>query len=199
MPSRRTFLAVTGTGVTLALTGCLRSLERVEGYIQSKSFSGVVARTSSRDQTDILSVSASFTPNDEPPDLTHLNREWAELFPVPRMPVVSDSLHDALTDQFDTVRYGVGTTSPEWADDGESVGSYNVATTRANFNRVQVHNKVTASSDGTSLTIHSVDGVWNFDATSSTLGGCATRQPDLDRTHRSDTRRWPGPGTSNTI
>jgi hypothetical protein len=38
----------------------------------------------------------------------------------------------------------------------------NVATTRTNFNRVQVHSRVTASSDGTYLTIHSVDWVWEF-------------------------------------
>jgi hypothetical protein len=30
------------------------------------------------------------------------------------------------------------------------------------FNRVQMHNRVTASSDGTTLTIHSVDGLLAF-------------------------------------
>jgi len=78
------------------------------------------------------------------------------------MPVVSDAVHRQLTGRFDMVRYVVGTTSPAWAENGESLGSFNMATTRANFNRVQVHDRVTASSDGSYLTIHSVDGIWEF-------------------------------------
>jgi hypothetical protein len=136
----------------------------VEGYIQLKSIVGLTRRSGDTEQTSILRVTASYEPNSAPQELGHLHENWADRFPVPRAPVVSDSLHSAFTDQFDTVRYVVGTTSPQWAEDGESLGSFNVATTRTNFNRVQVHNEVTVSSDGTFLTIHSVDGLWNFDS-----------------------------------
>lgn len=164
MPSRRTVLGTLGAGATFTIAGCLDSPGRVEGYIQLKSITGLTGRSGDTEQTSILRVTASYEPNRAPPELGHLEEDWADRFPVPRAPVVSDALHNAFTDQFDTVRYVVGTTSPKWAEDGESLGSFNVATTRTNFNRVQVHSKVTASSDGTFLTIHSVDGLWNFDS-----------------------------------
>jgi hypothetical protein len=161
MPSRRAFLTTVGTGVPLALAGCLNSPPRVEGYVQFKVINGQIEEQGRTTEIPIINVGASFE-NGTPRDLVHLNEEWADQFPSPRKPTVSDSLHDTLTQQFDSVRYVVGTTSPGWAEDDESVGSFNVATTRENFNRVQVHSRVTASSDGTSLTIHSVDGLWNF-------------------------------------
>lgn len=163
MPSRRAFLRTGGAGALLVLAGCLNSPQRVEGYIQFKRIDGLIEEPGQTTEISIINVDASYE-NDTPPDLVQLNEEWADEFPIPRMPTVSDSLHDTLTDQFDSVRYVVGTTSPGWAEDDESVGSFNVATTRENFNRVQVHSKVTASSDGTYLTIHSVDGLWNFDS-----------------------------------
>jgi hypothetical protein len=165
MPSRRTVLGAIGAGASVALAGCIDSNtpERVQGYVQFKSIAGVHDGDDVRETVTILRVDASFEPNDAPPEVWHVDDEWADWFPEPRMPVVGDELHAALTDRFDAVRYVVGTTSPGWADAGERVGSFNVATTRANFNRVQVHAAVTVSSDGTSLTIHSVDGVWEFD------------------------------------
>ncbi|ACV12172.1 conserved hypothetical protein [Halorhabdus utahensis DSM 12940] len=163
MPSRRTLLASIGAGVPLAFAGCLLDDGRVEAYVQFKSIGGVTESDGRRENVDILSVDASYEPNVAPPDV-HLHDAWADRFPEPRMPVVSDDLHTDLTDQFDSVRYVVGTTSPEWGDD-EPVGSFNVATTRENFNRVQVHTAITASSDGTYLTIHSVDGLWEFGST----------------------------------
>jgi hypothetical protein len=162
MPSRRAFLSTAGTGVSLALAGCLNATQRVEGYVQFKLIDGLVEDSGRTTEVPIINVDASYE-NDTPPNLVHLDEEWADQFPIPRMPTVSDSLHDALTEQFDAVRYVVGTTSPEWAEDDESVGSFNVATTRQNFNRVQVHTKITASSDGTYLSIHSVDGLWDFE------------------------------------
>ena len=162
MLSRRTLLSSVGTGAVVSLAGCLNSEDRVDAYIQCKSITGVIEEESYRESVSVINVDASYGPNREPPGLVHLNDDWANQFPVPRMPVVSDALHKQLTERFDTVRYVVGTTSPEWAKNGESLGSFNVATTRTNFNRVQVDSRVTASSDGTYLTIHSVDGVWEF-------------------------------------
>ena len=163
MPSRRAFLSTVGTSVSLALAGCLTSPQRVEGYVQFKVIDGLREGSGHTTEIPIINVDASYE-NGTPPDLVYLNEKWAGQFPIPRMPTVSDSLHRTLTERFDSVRYVVGTTSPGWAEDDESVGSFNVSTTRENFNRVQVHSKVTASSDGTDLTIHSVDGLWNFDS-----------------------------------
>ncbi|SEV98471.1 twin-arginine translocation signal domain-containing protein [Halobacterium jilantaiense] len=163
MPSRRTFLRAAGVGVPVALAGCLDSRERVEGYVQLKTIQARETESSESAYDTIIDIEATYE-NDTGPELTRLEEDWAAHFPVPRKPTVSDALHETLTDQFESVRYIVGVTSPGWADDGESVGSFNVATTRENFNRVQVHSAVTVSSDGTSLTVHSVDGVWDFDA-----------------------------------
>jgi len=163
MPSRRAFLSTVGTSVSLALAGCLSSPQRVEGYVQFKVIDGLREGSGHTTEIPIINVAASYA-NDTPPDLVYLDEQWADQFPIPRMPTVSDPLHRTLTERFDSVRYVVGTTSPGWAEDDESVGSFNVSTTRENFNRVQVHSKVTASSDGTYLTIHSVDGLWDFDS-----------------------------------
>lgn len=163
MPSRRTVLGAVGTGVALSLSGCTGTADRVEGYVQLKVIDGLLKEPGRTEEVPILTVHASHE-NGEPPELVHLNEQWADRLPVPRKPVVSDGLHDAFTDRFDAVRYVVGTTSPGWADDSERLGSFNVATTRENFNRVQVHTEVTASSDGSYLTIHSVDGLWEFDS-----------------------------------
>lgn len=162
-PSRRTFLRVAGTSVPLALAGCLGTARRVEGYVQFKVIDGVVEEPGRRATVPILGVDASYE-NGTPPELGHLDEEWAEWFSNPRRPVVSDALHEAFTEAFDAMRYVVGTTSPAWAADDEALGSFNVATTRETFNRVQVHDRVIASSDGTYLTIHSVDGQWDFDS-----------------------------------
>lgn len=162
MPSRRSLLSTVGTGAVASLAGYLNSEERVDAYIQCKSITGVIEGETQCEEVNIIDVDASYDPNGEPPGLVHLNDDWADRFPVPRMPVVSDALHRQLTKRFDTVHYVIGTTSPEWGKNGESLSSFNVATTQANFNRVQVYNRVTASSDGTYLTIHSVDGVWEF-------------------------------------
>lgn len=164
MPSRRTFLSTVGTAGALTLAGCLDSAKHVEGYVQLKGIDGLREEPGRIVEVPVIKVFASHE-NDAPPDLVHLDEEWADRFPIPRKPVVSDASHDALIDRFDSVRYVVGITSPEWSEGDESLGSFNVATTRENFNRVQVHTEVTASSDGTYLTIHSVDGLWNFDST----------------------------------
>ncbi|ELZ96943.1 hypothetical protein C440_04178 [Haloferax mucosum ATCC BAA-1512] len=161
MPSRRTVLGAVGVGLASGVAGCLSGSQRVSGYIQYKSIAGVIERSNRRREESIISVDASYEPSESPPDVS-LDDEWADYFPAPRMPVVPESLDADLRNEFDSVRYVVGVTSPEWADEGESVGSFNVATSRENFNRVQVHTEVTASSDGTYLTIHSVDGLWEF-------------------------------------
>jgi hypothetical protein len=166
MVSRRPLLrgiAATGTAGLAGLAGCSAFAPGVEGYVQLKSIAGVTDEDGTRSEEVVLRVSLASPPGDGPPRLGQRREEWVARFENPREPVVSDALHDDLGRTYDDVRYVVGVCSPEWADDDESIGCFNVATTRENYNRVQVHQAVRASSDGTSLTIHAVDGQWTFD------------------------------------
>lgn len=135
-----------------------------EGYVQLKSIEGRYSEDGTRAEESVIRVTLSSPPGADSPELTFLDDEWADRFDAPREPVVPDALHDDLSRVYEKVRYVVGVCSPSWATTGESAGCYNVATTRENFNDVQVHDRVTASSDGTSLTIHSTDGTWTFDS-----------------------------------
>lgn len=163
MPSRRTLLrAVPGTVALAGAAGCSALEPGVDGYVQLKAINGVTSASGTRSEETLLRVQLSSPPGDGPPQVVHENEEWSDRFANPREPVVLDALHQDLQDAYDEMRYIVGVCSPEWADDDEEIGCYNVATTRGNFNRVQVHQAVRASSDGTSLTIHAVDGDWSF-------------------------------------
>lgn len=164
MVSRRTLLHAGSVAASGVLAGCSVPGLGVSGYVQLKSIGARAQRDGRQVERSILRVTLSSPPGAEPPELTYLHDEWADRFDTPREPVVSDAFHDELIQAYDTVRYVVGVCSPAWAGNRESVGCYNVSTTRANFNRVQVHNRVRASSDGTYLSIHSVDGTWTFEA-----------------------------------
>lgn len=164
MPSRRALLRTGGAVVGTALAGC-GSLRGVEGYVQLKSIQGRATEDGRQFEESVLRVTLSSPPGEKPPEVTFFKDTWRDQFETPRRPTVSKSLHDDLRREYDTVRYVVGVCSPAWADDDESEGCYNVATTRENFNAVQVHDRVRVSSNGTYLTIHSVDGQWTFDST----------------------------------
>lgn len=165
MPSRRQFLAGGSTLYVTGLAGCSLFDQGKDEYVQLKSVEAREPDGTQQTERAIIRVTLSTPPGEDPPELSHLDEEWADRFDTPRTPIVTDALHEDLTRAYDTIRYVVGICSQSWADDGESVGCYNVSTTRENFNRVQVHDQVTASSDGTSLTIHSVDGSWTFEDT----------------------------------
>lgn len=165
MPSRRQILAVGSTICAAGLAGCSLLDRGKDGYVQLKSVQTWETDGSQQIERAIIRVTLSTPPGEDTPKLTHLDDEWADRFDTPRTPVVSDTLHEDLTRAYDTIKYVVGVCSPAWADDEKSVGCYNISTTRENFNRVQVHDQVTASSDGTHLTIHSVDESWDFGET----------------------------------
>lgn len=164
MPSKRALLRAGGAVVGTVLAGC-ESLRGVEGYVQLKSIQGRGTRDGRQFEESILRVTLSSPPGEAPPELTFVEDAWVNRFETPRKPTVSESLHNDLDRKYDTVRYVVGVCTPAWADNDESEGCYNVATTRQNFNAVQVHERVRASSDGTYLTIHSMDRQWTFDST----------------------------------
>lgn len=165
MPSRRNLLR-TASGATCGLLAGCPSLDRGdEGYVQLKSIQVRYSEDGRRVDESILRVTLSSPPGAEQPELNELDGEWADRFETPHEPVVPDVLHADLSRAYETVRYVVGVCCPAWADDEEeSVGCYNVATTRENFNRVQVHDRVRASSNGTYLTIHSREGTWSFES-----------------------------------
>ena len=163
MPSRRALLHATSVAAAGLLAGCGALQRGVDGYVQLKSIAGRYTEDGTRYEESLLRVGLSSPPGGSP-DVRRRSDEWADRFDDPAEPTVGEPLHADLRQAYEEVRYVVGVCSSEWSDDGESVGCYNVATTRENFNRVQVHDRVRASSDGTSLSIHSVDGTWEFEA-----------------------------------
>lgn len=162
MPSRRSLIQTASVVAGGAFAGCTSLSPGVDGYVQLKSVQGRYSKNGQRSEESIIRVTLSSPSGAGPPELTFLSDEWKDRFDTPHEPMVSDGLHADLSQAYDSVRYVVGVCSPEWANDEESEGCYNVATTRENFNRVQVHDRVRASSDGTYLSIHSVDGQWTF-------------------------------------
>lgn len=164
MPSRRTLLRSAGVAAAGALAGCNALRPGAEGYVQLKSIEGRYEEDGVRKGDRVLDVELSSPPGEKPPELDGPTEEWERYFETPREPTVSGTLHDELRRSYEEVRYVVGVCTPKWAGDDEDVGCYNVATTRETFNRAQVHDRVRASSDGSSLTIHSVDGRWPFDS-----------------------------------
>ena len=165
MPSRRDLLVTTGTVAGGALAGCTLFERGVPGYVQLKSVNGRDRSDGRRYEESILRVGLSSPPGEGPPEVRFARDEWASRFDDVQEPVVTDTLHTDLQRAYESIRYVVGVCSPEWADDNERSGCFNVATSRENFNRVQVHDRVRASSDGMSLSIHSVDGQWTVERT----------------------------------
>jgi len=165
VPSRRALLrAATGgaAGAVAGLAGCLGP-DRVSGYVQLKAVVGVVVEDGVRADRTVLRVSLGSPPGGAPPDVDFRMDRWADAFASPRRPVVGPELADRLRRAYEQVRYVVGVCSPAWADDGEPVGCVNADVAREAFDRVQVHDEVTASWDGSTLRIHDVDGTWTFE------------------------------------
>ena len=162
MPSRRTLLRSLSVAAG-SLAGCSTLDRGVNGYVQLKS---IEARggTDNRSFETIIRVMLSSPPGKSQPEVTHFNDEWVYWFETPHEPVVSDGLSEDLSQAYTTVKYVIGVCSPSWGDSGESVGCTNDTTSRTDFNRVQVHDRVRASTDGSSLSIHSVDGNWTFES-----------------------------------
>ena len=161
MPSRRTLLRTISVAAGSVYAGCSSLDPGVDGYVQLKS---IEAREGNDAFETVLRVVLSSPPGASQPDLTHHQDEWVNRFDTPHEPVVSDALHDDLTQAYDTVKYVVGVCSPSWADSGESVGCRNESMSREDFNGVQVHDRVRASTDGRTLSIHSVEGSWTFES-----------------------------------
>ncbi|HMB50843.1 MAG TPA: hypothetical protein VKM69_09290 [Natronoarchaeum rubrum] len=164
MPSRRTLLRSASVAGVGALAGCNALRPGAEGYVQLKTVEGMYGENGVWKSDTVIDVELSSPPGEKPPELEGPFGEWDRYFDTPRQPVVSESLHEELRLSYEKVRYVVGVCTPKWADGSDDIGCYNVATTRETFNAAQVHDRVRASSDGSSMTIHSTDGEWSFDS-----------------------------------
>ncbi len=115
-----------GAATAVGLAGCSVLDRGVEGYVQLKSIFGIDADNEDGSDEYVVSVRLAGSPDSEPPELTQHDDRWVERFDDPRRPVVSDALHADLEREYDDLQYLVGVCSPAWADDGESIGCYNV-------------------------------------------------------------------------
>jgi len=163
MPSRRTVVGSLGA-VALGGLGAWFWLTPATGYVQEKS---IEARYRDGDQLhseSIITVTLGSPPGAGAPRLTWLHDDWQDQFDSPTTPVVSEPLHRKFQQAYESVRYVVGVCSPSWGEEEQAAGCHNASTSREDFNRVQVHDRVTASQTDAGISIHDVEGTWSFDA-----------------------------------
>jgi len=164
MPSRRTLIASLG-GAALSGVGAWFWLTPASatGYVQEKSIEARYREDSQLHSESIMTVTLSNPPGSARPQLNWLHDDWQEQFDSPTSPTVSEALHQELQQAYEDIRYVVGVCTPAWGNEQQETGCYNAPTSREEFNRVQVHDRVTASRTDTGLSIHTVDGTWSFD------------------------------------
>ncbi|ELZ95843.1 hypothetical protein C440_06122 [Haloferax mucosum ATCC BAA-1512] len=162
MPSRRTILGALGATAVSSVVG-YRWLNRVTGYVQEKSVEVRYREDDRWHGESVITVALNLSAESDQPDLHWLHDDWEDRFETPHTPVVSDTLHEDLQREYETVRYVVGVCSPEWETDEDRIGCRNANVSRADFNRVQAHDRVKASYDSLGLSIHDVEGTWSFD------------------------------------
>jgi hypothetical protein len=159
MPSRRTVLGTLGTVAVGGFAG-YTWLNRATGYVQEKSIEVTYREDNQWYAESVITVSLGNPAGVGEPELHWLHDDWEGRFETPNTPAVSDALHEDLQREYEEVRYVVGVCSPEWKTDDSGIGCRNANATREDFNRVQVHDRVTASYDSPTLSIHDVDGTW---------------------------------------
>ena len=162
MPSRRTIIGSFG-GAALSGLGAWWWLTPATGYVQEKSIEARYRADNQLHSESVITVTLSRPPGSDSPQLNWLHDDWRGQFESPTTPVVSETLHQELQQAYEDVRYVVGVCSPSWGEEEQAAGCYNASASRADFNRVQVHDRVTASKTDAGISIHSVKGTWSFD------------------------------------
>ncbi|CAJ52218.1 hypothetical protein [Haloquadratum walsbyi] len=164
MPSRRSIIASLGA-LTLSGFGAWFWLtsESASGYVQEKSIEARYREENQLHSESIITVTLSNPPGSAPPQLSWLHDDWQNQFDSPTSPVVSEALDKQLHQAYEDIRYIVGVCTPAWGNEQQETGCHNAPTSREEFNRVQVHNRVSASYTDTGLSIHRVNGTWAFD------------------------------------
>lgn len=163
MPSRRTIIAslggagLSGFGAWFWLTS-----ESATGYVQEKSIEARYREDNQLHSESIITVTLSNPPGSDSSQLNRLHDDWHGQFESPTSPIVSEPLHQELQQAYENIRYVVGVCSPAWSDEEQGTGCYNAPTSREEFNRVQVYDRVTASHTDTRISIQSVNGTWSF-------------------------------------
>jgi len=162
MPSRRTVIGSLGAAALSGLgTWWWLTPEHATGYVQEKSIEARYREGNRLHSESVVTVTLNSPPGS--PQLNWLHDDWQERFDSPTTPVVSEALHHELQQAYEDVRYIVGVCSPSWGDGERAAGCYNAGAGRADFNRVQVHDRVTASRTDAGISIHGVEGTWSFD------------------------------------
>jgi hypothetical protein len=162
MPSRRTIIGSCGA-LALSGFGAWWWLTPATGYVQEKSIEARYREDNHLHSESILTVTLSNPPGSDSPQVNWLHDDWEGQFESPPTPEVSAALHQELQQVYEDVRYVVGVCSPSWGDEEQATGCYNASASREDFNRVQVHDRVTASQTDAGIAIHNVEGTWSFE------------------------------------
>ena len=162
MPSRRTVIGSLGVAALGGL-GAWLWFTPATGYVQEKSIEASYREGNQLHSESVITVTLSNFPGSDSPQIDWLHDDWQDRFESPSTPVVSESLHTDLQQTYEEIRYVVGVCSPSWGEDEATIGCYNGNAGREDFNRAQVHDRVTASRTNPGLSIHSVKGTWSFD------------------------------------
>jgi hypothetical protein len=133
------------------------------GYVQAKSIEARYEEGNQLHSESVITVTLSNPPGSDLPQVNWVHDDWESQFDSLTTPVVSEALHQRLQQTYEEVRYIVGVCSSSWADEKQGEGCYNARASREDFNRVQVHDRVTASRTNAGISIHSVEGKWPFE------------------------------------
>jgi len=178
MPSRRKFLAGVSTVSTAGVVGCLNTFDTMEGFVYKKAINVEVPRGDGRfTATNVLNVLIE----------RHENTLYGSYDPKytksaldEQVITVSDSLHEALRDQFQNIRYLVNVDSTD-AD----TTPVNAAATQTGFNKLTIGGRATVSTrwaeDGDSYV-----RVHNTEPRQQAISDSNIRTFDLDATFNSD-------------
>ncbi|SFL09083.1 hypothetical protein SAMN04487950_2394 [Halogranum rubrum] len=159
MSSRRTLLACLSTIGLASVSGCLSMVGlRKRGYIQWKWISVEHEHEDGQLHSEkVLDASLSH-PVERGAIDSWVAEEYAEFVDDTDYPVVSESFHRALARQNKRVNYGIGVCGSDFASRDERSGCLNTWTSREDFNRVQVYDRVEVSEDDGRFDVHRVTG-----------------------------------------
>jgi len=164
MPSRRTVIgSIGGVALSGAAAWAWVTPSSSPGYVQEKSIEASYRAGDRMHSESIVTVTLGDPPGSSSPHVTWLHDDWQGQFDSPATPTVSEALHRELQRAYEDVRYVVGVCSPSWGDTERAAGCYNANASREEFNRVQVHDRVTASRADAGISIRSVEGTWSFE------------------------------------
>lgn len=155
MPSRRALLASAAATGVASLAGCLSAVGLTKrGYIQEKWITVEHEHEDGRTHVETALGASLSHPAEAGAIDGWVSEEYADFVDDTDHPTVSDDFHRQLDSKYDRVRYGIGVCGPDFDHSEDGHGCLNTWTSRADFNRVQVYDRV-------EVTLH--DGGGRFD------------------------------------